>query len=444
MEKQSGKVRKMKSWAIVPLALCGLLAACSAIQAGAPAIQLGSPTSNGTSTQAPSQFLTPLPSQSITLTAKLTSTPPPSPMITSTATAFPTAEGISVSTFGILNPKISPASEIIDGTKISSFFLQHAYPDTIALDGRYVYWVDHADPRFLYRVSRAGGEPEVVAQSLYKNGRLDCFDMQSSLHWLIFCDADTPGIPGTWNVRAINLDSQSQTILFSTDDPQLYIITSLGISLRGNSVIWAVTTQKNNQPDENIVTFVDLDTGEKRELQRQKVDTWGWSSVSLSGNQAVIQQSYDETKAGLMLLHLLNVTTGKMNVLLTGQGSWAPGFSFPWVLWAQHADNEYYTQSFIVYNLADNRKWRVPSSGTLPSDPKINGSWVYWRDTGSNEGNSIFLHDIEQSTTYVLNSPGPDQMYDPVYMLGDTIAWVRNTHFSQAISDHYLEWTTIR
>ncbi len=428
----------MKKWIILSIGLAGLLAACSTNPSAAPVLQTGSPAANGTFTQ--SLSLTPLPSQTAGITATQTSTLTPSPTKTTPAMA----EGITVSTIGILNPKLSPASDIIDGTKISSFFLKHAYPDTIALDKRYVYWVDHADPRFLYRISQGGGEPEVLAKSLYEGGRLDCFDMQSSAHWLIFCDADTPGIPGTWNVRAINLDDLSQTILFSSDDPQLYVISSFGISLNGHAVLWTVTTQKNNQPADYLIEYVNLATGEKRELLRQEVDTWGWSSVSLSGNQAVIQQSYDEIQVGLMALYLLDVTTGKMSVLLTGQGSWEPGFSFPWVLWVKHADNEYFMQSFTVYNLADHRKWRVPGSGTYPSDPKINGGWVYWRDQGSNEGNSIFIYDIEKSTTYVLNSPGPDQMYEAVYMLGDTIAWVRNTNFSQAISDHYLEWTSIQ
>ncbi len=434
----------MKKWAIMLLALVGLLVACKIAASVTPVNQPESSAASVTLPQNPSQPFAPLPSLSPIPTLSQTNTAPPSPTNTQTAMAFPSDKGIPISTMGILNPKISPASEIIDPAHISSFFLKRAQPLTLGMDDQYIYWVDHADPRFLYRIPEGGGEPEVVAKSFYETGRLDCFDLQTSAHWLIFCDADTPGIPGTWNARAINLDNPSQTVLFSTDDPQLYLISSLGISLSGNSVIWSVTTQKNNQPDEYIVTFLDLASGEKRELLRQKVDTWGWSGISLSGNHAVLQQSYDETQGGLMVLHLLDVTTGKMSALLTGQRSWGPGFSFPWVLWAQHTDNGDYMQSFVLYDLVDNRKWRVPSSGTDPFDPNINGAWVYWRDQGSKQGNSIFIYDIERSTTYVLNSPGPDQMYEAVYMLDDTIAWVRNTNFSQAASDHYLEWTTIR
>ncbi len=435
---------KIKIWTNVISALLTFLVACSAAPPVAPTIQPITYEASATFTQSPSQSLTPFSGQTPALTPSPTGTPTPSPTITQTALAFPTSEGIPVATIGILNPKISPASEIVDTAHISSFFLKHAAPLTIALDDKYAYWVDHADNRNIYRVPLSGGSPEVVAKSVYADGRLDCQDLQSSAHWLIFCDASTPGIPGTWQMRAINTGDLSQTILFTSDDPQLYVISSFDLSISGNSVIWAVTTQKNNLPDEYLIEFVDLATSEKRELLRQKVDMWGWSSVSLSGNQAVIQQSYDETQGGLMALHLLDVPTGKMSALLTGQGSWAPGFSFPWVLWAQHADNEYYPQSFIVDNLADNRKWRVPTAGTYPLDPKINGSWVYWRDQGSNGGNSIYIYAIEKGTTYVLDSRGPDQAYEAVYMLGDTIAWVRNTDFSQAVSDHYLEWAAIQ
>jgi hypothetical protein len=361
-----------------------------------------------------------------------------------TSPGIPTADGEAVSAISLLTPTIAPASEIIDTAHISSFFLQHAAPLTIAIDDKYVYWVDRNDPSILYKISQSGGTPEVVATSLYPQGRLDCIDLQASAHWLILCDTDTPGIPGNWKVRAIHLDDLSQRVLLTSVDNAPFVLSSFGISLDENSVFWACTTIKDNQLDENVVTFVNLDTGESHELLRKKADTLATWMLSLSGDQAVIQQAFSESPGVKDVLQLFDITSGKMNDLLTDEGSFWPWFSFPWVIWMQQG-YQGYMQTFVVYNLIDGRRARVPGTGQSPDKPKIAGSRVYWKDQGTSKaGNAIYIYDIGKNTTYILQTPGPDQFYRAVYIHNQTIAWVRNTEFSKAESNYYLEWTTIQ
>jgi hypothetical protein len=419
-------VRKLKKGVFVLFLLSGLVIAC------------GSAGSELTLTATPMPTVNTSPTQALALTASRTKIPPPRPTYTQTTPAIPIAEGLSISSINILIPEISPASEIIDTSNITSFFLQEASPLAIALDDKSVYWVNHNDPSILYRISQSGGTPEVLTRSLYETGRLDCIDLQTSEHWLILCDTDTPGIPGNWKVRAINLDDLSQTVLLSSDDNAPIVFSSFGISLNNNSVLWAGTTIKGNEIDENVVSFVNLETGESHELLREKADKLVTWMLGLSGDQAVVQQEVGEP------LYLLDLTNGKTSDLLTYKVSAWPGFSFPWVLWTQLEGSDY-MKSFVVYNLVDDQKFRVFSKGSLPGNPKITGSRVYWKDQPINEtGNAIYIYDIDKNATFILAAPETNQLYEAIYIHDNIIAWVRNTNYLEAGSDRYLEWTAIQ
>ncbi len=198
---------------------------------------------------------------------------------------------------------------------------------TIALDDKYIYWVDHKDPRFLYRIPQSGGTPEVAAQSLYADGRLDCIDQQTSEHWMILCDTPQSKDPTEWKIRAINLDDLSQKVLLS-DDNGKNPITFFDISLNENSVIWAIATIKGQVLDENVITIINLDNGETRDVLRAKVDTSVWPIISLSGNQAVIEQDFDEKQKGKSILYYLDLSNRNMSDLSTDGESSMPKFSF--------------------------------------------------------------------------------------------------------------------
>lgn len=439
----------MNKFSVIAVATLGFLVACTPGTPSHPQIAGTLPSAASSATAASptiqqTSLATILPI--IHPTSKFTTSPTisPTPLFT-TLPANPTAEGTSVSSIYLLIPKIAPASEIIDIANISSFFLQHSSPLTIALDDKYVYWVDHSNPGFLYRISQSGGSPEVVARSLYEDGRLDCIDLQTSGHWMILCDADTPYIPSNWKIRAINLDDLSQTVLLSSDDTLTYVFSSFDISLDGNSVLWACSTIKDNALDENVVNFVNLDAGETRELLRKKADTLVRWMLSLSGNQAVIQQAFADTQGVKSVLNFLDLTNGNMSVLLTDEGSAWPVFSFPWLIWTQLGAKGY-VQSFVTYNLGDDQKWRTPIEGAYPTKPRMNGSWLYWsaNPMPDESRNAIYIYAIEKNTTYVFVAQGKDQYYETVYFRANTIAWVRNVEFSKAGGDMYLEWATIK
>jgi len=282
-----------------------------------------------------------------------------------------------------------------------------------------------------------------LVKSLYPDGRLDCIDPQTNGHWMILCDTTISRDLTEWKLRAINLDDQSQIVLLS-DNNQTNLFTYFDISLNQNSVIWVITTLKGNELDENVVTLFNLATGEMHDILHKKADASIWSLISISGNNAIIEQDFDKTQGGKSALYSLDVTNGNMNDLLMGDEGSMPDFSYPWAVWKQGVRYDF-MRSFIVYNFDDNRRLQIPSQGPDPIDPRINGARIYWRDnlTTNEAGNAIYIYDIEKNTTYVLETPGTDQFYENVYIYNNTIAWIRYTDFSKANHDAYIEWSKI-
>jgi hypothetical protein len=385
-----------------------------------------------------------------------TSTPIPTPISTialATASETPTFPSFISSlptmpplpTAKKVNFTIFPASALIATDKISSMLLGKVGGTTVALDENYIYWTEQKDSRYLYRISKKGGVPETIATSKYADGRLDLIHPILSGGWIIFADTPMSNDAEIWQIRAVNLSNLSERLILD-DNQGKNNIESFNISADGNWVIWTISTFIDNQPkaDESFISMLNLNTGEKREVKRTKVNGSVWSVISLSGEQAVVEQDFDEDHGSGCNLYLLNISNGNMQDLSTDGNSSMPQFVYPWVMWKSVSRYDF-ADNFVIYNLQTSQKLLIPMAGSDNTDPKMDSTRIYWGGwTAPNGTLSIYVFDILKNKTFELDPPSENQSMSDLAVRGNLIAWIRNADFSSAKSDMYLEWTIFK
>ncbi|MGC1377981.1 MAG: hypothetical protein WA821_17240 [Anaerolineales bacterium] len=288
-----------------------------------------------------------------------------------------------------------------------------------------------------------GGTPEKIAASTYAGGRLNLINPILSGKWLIFADTNTPNEPDTWKIRALNLENRTERLVLDIKNDTVGLINSFNMSVDGDWLLWTLYLPKST---EDSISMLNLSTGEKREVLRDKVDGSIWSISASSQGQAVIEKDFDENHGGGADMYLLDLATGKTQPLSTDGKSDMPHFVYPWAMWKSGLRYDTATE-IVVYNLQTRQQQLVPVQGVEPSDPLMDGTRIYWTawvSTADNSTNSIYVFDILKNTTSMLTSPGADQIFNSVAIHGGLIAWLRVTNFSSASSDSYLEWTTIQ
>lgn len=347
-------------------------------------------------------------------------------------------------------PRIIPtrvdASETLHLEQISSQLLGKIGLATIALDDDFIYWVV-LNGNAIFRKPLQGGATEQIATSDYPDGRLDYFSrFQVSEGWLVVCDMPMSN-NSIWKIRAINTKNSSDIELL-TDENGKNIVSMLDFSLDGHRVIWTVATATPDRMDINemVITMVNLETGEKRELMRAKIDGSIWPILSLSGDQAVIEQDFEDTKGGGSTLHMMNVIDGTMKDLSLDGRSTMPRFVYPWVVW-KYSARFAFAHTLVIRNVDSGLTYSLLRKGIDPSDPKLDGTRVYWTEgipSDKYSMNEVHIYDIEENKLSVLAPPGDNHRYRTVVIHGNTIAWVRKAEATKAVSDIYLEWTTFR
>jgi hypothetical protein len=208
-------------------------------------------------------------------------------------------------------------------------------------------------------------------------------------------------------------------------------------------------TQYLPATSEDAIYLLDLDSGEKREVLREKVNGSIWSISAFSQGRAIIEKDSDENHGGGADIYLLDLASGSTQALSTDGKSDMPHLSYPWAMWK--AGPRYDTASQIgVYNLQTRQKEIIPLQGVDPNDPVMDGTRVYWTTSSLSDDllrytGSIYVFDIIKNTTSILNTSGDDERFDAVAIHGDLIVWIRITHAaSSADYRSYLEWTTIQ
>ncbi|WP_152031846.1 hypothetical protein [Longilinea arvoryzae] len=372
---------------------------------------------------------------------------PPSKKGGETPAGTPTFAITPTPTLQRMSPDLVDASEIIDLEHVSAYPLGKIVSATIALDDDFIYWVDTENPKALYRTPLGGGASEKIIESVYSDGRLDCNKFQISEDWLVVCDTPTSNDLGEWKIRAVNLKDKAEILLLDDENGRI-VFSMFDISLNGHNAIWtyARTTPDLKDLDEMVIEAIDFDTGERRELMRTKIEGSIWPVLSLSGNLAIVEQDFEDIYGGGTDLHLMDITDGTLKDLSLGEKSCMPEIAYPWAVWKSGARYAFWIKA-VLHNLSNGQEFYIRNEGVEPSDPKIDGTRVYW--TGSIRSthgitNAIYIYDIGENKIYVLHAPGEDQYYRFVAIRKNTIAWVRVTEMSKAVSDIYLEWTTFR
>jgi len=343
-----------------------------------------------------------------------------------------------------ITPTIFPASMIIATDKISSILLGKQGSAQIAVDNDYVYWAAYKS-KYLYRILYTGGKPEKIAISQYADGRVDVINPIVSGRWIIFGDTPRSNDLGVWKIRAVNLDTFSERLILDDNQGKNSIYT-FDISAEGDWAAWTVSTLKgNNQSDETIISMLNLNTGETRDVKREKVNGSIWSVLSISGSQAVVERDFDENHGAGCSLYLLNTSNGDVQELSTDGKSSMPQFIYPWVMWKpvlRYAS----TGKVIIYNLQTYQKLLIPIPGVYNADPKMDGARIYWigDPTDSGGASSIYVFDIIKNTTFELDPPDENQSFQGLAIHGNLIVWVRQTDYLSANTDAFLEWAKIQ
>lgn len=340
-------------------------------------------------------------------------------------------------------PTLSPASEIIATDKVSSIPLGFGRSVQIGIDDNYIYWVSHQNADTLFRVSKNGGNPEKIAATSYATGRLDFTKPLLTGKWIVFGDTDASANLETWRIRILNLQDRSERVLLDIKNDKQGIINSFNMAVSDGWLIWTLGSPDGS---ENSIWLLNLDTGEKRELLRTKVNGWIWSLISMSKGSAVVERDADENHTGGGL-YLLDLASGKTQVLADAndENSNMPQFNSPWVFWKSGPRYQFATQT-VLYNLNDHEKRLLLLHGLEDTDPLMDGSFIFWMGTPSAAGHSyksIYIYDIFKNTTYLFNPP-ESQTFNEVAIHGNTIAWVRVKDWLYKDSPCYLEWTTIQ
>lgn len=393
--------------------------------------------------------LAPIPTTPVTSSAIQPTLPPFTPIPISPAivpSIFPALSSVPTPLAAPMaaSPIIAPASEIIAMDQIISIPLGKQIGVTLALDDKFVYWVENKNPGTMYRISLKGGQPEIIATSQYSDGRLDVFRPILSGRWLIFCDSPRSSNLGVWKVRVLNLDDHSEKLLLHNDGDQANLLMSLGISAQDDWVMWTIIVQETSGDFKDTMTLMNLDSGESREFMRSNIDEAIFPIISISKGWVVVEQDLEDSFGGGNNLYLLDLTNEKMQILSTDGKSSMPSLVFPWVMW-KAAPRYSYGQKIVLYNLQDHRKLWVPLEDDENSDPQMNDSKIYWDGWPSANPtfNSIYIYDINKNITFVFDSP-ENQVFEDYVISGEYIAWVRPMDYFTYNTEAFLEWTTFK
>jgi hypothetical protein len=389
----------------------------------------------GVTASATSIRSTPTPQQPISVT----STPSPSPWPTETTTPTPQATATSTPTSVSL---VNPIAATISPATLHQLILRKQAAAWIVLDQKYLYWVTYQAPYRILRYPLTGGQTETIAISRYKDGDVTTLTPILSGDWLIF--VDTPSASGyatTWSVRALNLRTMKKLVVVEEPgDPISWPGPWVGAD--GDWVVWTRTGHgKDAQCDQTILAMRNLKTGEQRELEKGcTLDSGMWGLPQLIGDKLIVEQDLPDTQGGGNRIYLFDLTSSQRIPLTEGGIGSMPVAAGSWVIWK---DGPRYQYGIVntVYNLQTGDKYKISAPAKEPSDPEISGHWLYWRPSALEP---FYAYDLETNRMLTVATPGGNENLGPAAIYGNTVAWQRDTDFSDAPpTDNVLEWRTL-
>jgi hypothetical protein len=275
--------------------------------------------------------------------------------------------------------------------------------------------------------------------------------------WLFFIDCDSPGIPGNWMLRAINLRTYAEKILVQakiSDQKLIYNFSSDGKQV---AVVVGEQANTNNCPGQfdSVLLVIQIDSGKQQELDRACFDQdYEWLATGILGDDLIASRSTANGSYSSEIV-AFNLTDGSSRSIagsLTDNPNPAvqqPGPVYgwfaaqpPWIALATRPD-----WTTLLYNLKT--KSFVPVSCTVCSGilgPKTNGHWIYFEQwqSGSDPNPKVAAYDLDQQAGRVLAVPGENERVDELSINDNMAVWVRTLNADQAASTSVIEWTDLQ
>jgi hypothetical protein len=320
--------------------------------------------------------------------------------------------------------------------------LENKLASHLTLDESYLYWVGRQDPGTLFRYPLKGdGEIEPVVHTQFEGGELYAIPPIRSGDWLIFFDTPASAQGVTWALRALNLsDGSEQILLEEPGDPASW--PGAYADAAGDWVVWSRTRSAEELScTETILALYNLETGERRELERECAeDNRMWTMPHISGEHVVVEQDLPDSKGSDNNVYLYDLTTGERTALTTDGCSSMPHISGEWVVWRGGPRHSYGTET-VLYN------WRTEEQFILTHEPRhyarLSGRWLCWVKPRPFE--PLYVYDLETRQLLLVTTPGENQDIKDVAIHGNTIAWSLILDFEHAPpQDSLLVWGTLQ
>lgn len=348
----------------------------------------------------------------------------PVSILTPTATQAPALE-ITPASLPILtsSPNIGLTSKI-NSVSIPGVFVNH-----LALDDKYIYWTESGGNLFRFPLASSKSiSATIFARTHFVKGILSGYPDQPLLRvgdWLIFDDRQITEQTGTWALRAINIEAQTELNLAQGERPTiLYTFSSDGE--------WVVWTTGNFSPD--IVTAQNLQTGQRQELARSDPVQNGWEQVAVSAGQAAAIQLSDNGRT----LFLFELNSGQSRKLLSDTtGSDMDGLTFDgnWIAWKTGTN---YQGPTALYNLQTAKTELLPDWGIAPL---LAGRWLTWNATPEQP---LYVVNLENRQSFIVAEAQPGDELTSVAIYGNVIAWCRlHSDLDHTKVDSRVEWRTL-
>jgi len=367
------------------------------------------------------------------------------PSVSASSTISATNTVPSISTPTVAAPSTAPATDIIATDSVHSIYRGIEGGCQLTLDDHYIYLVEDLEPGSIYRIPLTEGKPQIIASTKYAGGRLNLFTPIMTRNWIVFADTPDQGIPGTWQIRAVNLQNFSERLLAKSNanDPT-NLVTTYNFAADGDNLYWTVYVDKPGQSNDDFISMMDLNTGKTIALSNTKVTGSMWSILGASEGRLAVEQDYDDNHGGGSNISLFDPATGTPQALSTDRASDMPHFVYPWVAWK--AGPRYQTIDKIgIYNLQTSQTQMITPPGYGDSDILLDGARVYWTGSPDDAGtyDAIYILDLAKNTIYVLPASKQYVHFGGIAIHGKTIAWLRVENIQTNKPDAYLEWTTI-
>lgn len=302
----------------------------------------------------------------------------------------------------------------------------------LAMDDNYVCWTtETGSDLYRYPLESSTSTPTAIlakthfdkgALSKYPNGSLSRVGIS-----LIFDDRQSTGQTETWALRALNMETQTESNLAQGNGAtNLYTFSSDGewaVWIIGDSSVGTTTIESQN-----------LQTGQSQELAYSNSLHNRWEQVAVSAGQAVAIQAGDAGRT-LFLFELKSGQSRKLLSYLTGSDIYGLSFDDKRIAW-KTGTNSY--GSTALYNLENNEIEYLPDWGV---SPVLVSHWLTWNAAYEQ---ALYALDLESRQSFLVAKAEPGDTLTSVAIHGNWIGWCRvHSNIDHTKVDSRVEWRTL-